>query len=98
MAGLGMRRRVPFDKAHGRDYRSEYDRYQGRSDQKKKRAMRNQARVEMSRKGMVRKGDGLDVDHRHPLDQGGTNDLTNLRVQPKRKNRGFKRDSKNNPI
>jgi 5-methylcytosine-specific restriction endonuclease McrA len=75
-----------------RDYRSEYDNYQGKPEQKKRRAMRNAARAKLMREGKVRKGDGMDVDHVKPLSKGGTNG-DGLRVKPKSKNRSFKRTS-----
>jgi 5-methylcytosine-specific restriction endonuclease McrA len=75
-----------------RDYRSEYANYQGKPEQKKKRAMRNAARAKLMREGKVKKGDGMDVDHVKPLSKGGTN-TDGLRVKPKSKNRSFKRTS-----
>jgi hypothetical protein len=39
----------------------------------------------------------MDVDHKRPLRDGGTNSKSNLRVISKSRNRGFPRDSKNNP-
>ena len=56
-----------------RDYRSEYLNYQGSEEQKKNRAERNAARAALEKKGVVRKGDGKDVDHRRPIVKGGTN-------------------------
>ena len=49
--------------AFKRNYRKEYDRYQGKPNQIKRRASRNKARAIMARKGLVRKGDGKDVHH-----------------------------------
>lgn len=46
-----------------RNYRREYDEYQGTPKQKKRRAARNAARSEAEKKGLVRKGDGKEVDH-----------------------------------
>ena len=46
-----------------RDYRKEYDEYQGTPKQKKRRAARNAARAEAEKKGLVHKGDGKEVDH-----------------------------------
>jgi hypothetical protein len=46
-----------------RNYRKEYDEYQGTSIQKKRRADRNRARREAERKGRVHKGDGKELDH-----------------------------------
>jgi len=54
-----------------RDYRSEYDRYQGTEEQKKKRAQRNAARRKAEREGKVAKGDGKDIAHRKAMDKGG---------------------------
>jgi hypothetical protein len=46
-----------------RNYRKEYDEYQGKPEQKKRRAQRNAARAAARKKGLVRKGDGKEVDH-----------------------------------
>jgi 5-methylcytosine-specific restriction endonuclease McrA len=80
-----------------RDYKKEYEEYHSRPEQKRNRALRNAARREMEERGMVRKGDGKDVDHKRPLDKGGSNDPSNLRVMSKSKNRGYARDSRNQP-
>lgn len=81
-----------------RDYKKEYREYHGTEEQKKNRAQRNAARREMEDKGKVHKGDGKDVDHKKPIDRGGSNDDSNLRVVSKSANRGYKRDSRNRPI
>ncbi len=81
-----------------RDYKEEYEKYQGTEEQKHNRALRNKARRQMEREGKVQKGDGRDVDHRVPLSRGGSSDRSNLRVQSKSNNRDFKRDSKGRPI
>ncbi len=80
-----------------RDYKKEYAQYHSKPEQIHNRSLRNQARSEMAKKGLVRKGDGMDVDHKKPLDSGGSNASSNLRVMPKSKNRGYRRDSKNQP-
>lgn len=46
-----------------RDYRKEYDEYQGTTEQKKRRADRNRARRKAIREGRVSKGDGKELDH-----------------------------------
>jgi hypothetical protein len=74
-----------------RDYKNEYQAYQGKPEQIKKRAMRNAARAEMEKKGVVRKGDNLDVDHKTPIAKGGGNGSGNLRAVPKSENRSFAR-------
>lgn len=80
-----------------RNYRDEYDKYQGTPEQKKNRAKRNAARAKLAKVGKVKKGDGMDVAHVRAFDKGGTNG-DGLRVEPKTKNRSFKRDSKGNLV
>lgn len=80
-----------------RNYRREYDTFQGKPEQIKKRAMRNAARAKMAKAGKVHKGDGMDVDHTKAIDKGGNN-TTGLRVVSKSSNRSFDRDSKRNLI
>lgn len=74
-----------------RNYRKEYENYQGTKEQKKNRATRNAARSKLAKKGLVKKGDGKDVDHKKPLSKGGTNTASNLKAKPKSKNRSFAR-------
>lgn len=72
--------------------KAEYDKmYNARPEQRKKRAMRNKARRELEKEGLVHKGDGKDVDHRKMLRDGGSNARSNLRVVSEEKNRGWKR-------
>lgn len=73
-------RKAAYDKAYG-----------ARPEQKKKRAMRNAARRELEKEGLVHKGDGKDVDHKCMLAHGGTNARSNLRVVSQKKNRGWRR-------
>ena len=80
-----------------RNYKREYEKYQGTPEQIKKRAMRNAARAKMMKAGKVKKGDGKDVAHVIALDKGGSN-TTGLRVESKSTNRSFKRDSKRNLV
>lgn len=80
-----------------RDYRREYDTFQGKPEQIKKRAMRNAARAKMAKAGKAHKGDGMDVAHVVALDKGGTN-KTGLRVESKSANRSFARDAKRNLV
>lgn len=74
-----------------RDYKKEYANYQGKPEQKKKRAIRNNARRRLEAEGRVHKGDGKDVDHKKPLSKGGSNQSNNLRVRSKSANRSFPR-------
>ena len=75
-----------------RNYRNEYDSYQGTSEQKKNRAKRNAARRKLEKEGKVSKGDGKDVDHRDG--SPNNNSRKNLRVVSKSSNRSFKRKGK----
>lgn len=80
---------MPSSPNYVRDYKQEA-KYHATPSQKKKRASRNKARREAIRKGRVRLGDGLDIDHKNTnaLD----NSPSNLRVRSKSTNRSFKRD------
>ena len=64
-----------------RNYRQEYDRYQGKPEQINNREERNAARAQLSK----------DVDHRQPLAKGGSNSRGNLRAIPASQNRSFAR-------
>ena len=76
-------------KNEDRNYKKEYDNYQGKQDQIDKRSSRNKARRKLEAQGRVRLGDGKDVDHkdRNPLNNGDKN----LRVKSKSSNRSFSR-------
>jgi len=75
-----------------RNYRKEYDNYQGKPAQIKNRAKRNAARSKMEKAGKVKKGDGKDVDHKKGVKAG--NGSKNLRVKSKSANRSFPRNKK----
>ena len=64
--------------------------YNATPEMKKKRAMNNAARSELAKEGLVRKGDGKDVDHKKMLKDGGSNARSNLRVVPQSKNRAWR--------
>lgn len=75
-----------------RPYKKEYEQYQGKPEQIKKRDERNAARAKLAKKGLVHKGDGKDVDHKKALSKGGSNKLSNLRAVSAHKNRSFARN------
>lgn len=75
-----------------RNYRQEYDRYQGKPEQIARRSSRNKARRKLAKQGRVRLGDGKDVDHKNTNPKN--NASSNLRVQSKSTNRSFKRNKK----
>lgn len=74
-----------------RNYKKEYANYQGKPEQIKNRSERNQARAQLMKEGVVKKGDGKDVDHKKPIAKGGGNSRSNLRVQSASANRSFGR-------
>ena len=75
-----------------RPYKKEYEQYDGTPEVKKKRAARNKARRMLVAEGLVRKGDGKDVDHKRPLSKGGSSDRSNIRVKDASANRSYKRN------
>lgn len=72
-----------------RNYRKEYDNYQGKPEQKKRRAKRNAARRKMIASGRARKGDGKDVAHKDG--NPNNNSAKNLKSQSRSKNRSYAR-------
>jgi len=58
-----------------RDYAKEYMTYHGKIEQIKRHDAQNKARALMKKKGLVRKGDGLHVDHKNnnPVDNRPSN-------------------------
>lgn len=84
---------MPYMKNGKRDYKREVALYTSKPEVVKKRTMQNAARKEAEKQGMVRKGDGKDVDHRTPISKGGTNAKSNLRVVSASSNRSFSRNS-----
>jgi len=79
-----------------RNYRKEYDNYQGKPKQIKRRGSRNKARKIAMEQGKVTKGDGKDVHHA----SGNPMNNTSLTIKSKSKNRSFKRTksgAKKNP-
>ena len=75
-----------------RNYKKEYADYHSKPKQKKRRANRNTARAKMAKAGAVRKGDGKDVDHADRNTKN--NSRSNLRVQSKKTNRGWRKGKK----
>lgn len=66
--------------------------YNSKPAQKKRRAERNAARRKMTKAGKARKGDGKDVAHLN--NNPDNNNMSNLQMQSKAKNRSFPRNSK----
>lgn len=84
---------MPYMKNGKRNYEKEYNEYHADDKQKKRRAKRNAARRELEKEGVVRKGDGKDVAHKHALSKGGSNHRSNLKIEDKSANRSFKRNA-----
>lgn len=84
---------MPYMKNGKRDYKREYEKYQGRPDQIKARSERTMARREANKEGITHKGDGKDIDHIRPLSKGGSNARSNQRVVSEHANRSFARNA-----
>ena len=69
-----------------RNYRKEYDNYQGKPEQRANRSSRNKARRKLSKSGYSLKG--KDVDHKDGNPQN--NSISNLKVTSKGYNRSKK--------
>jgi 5'-3' exonuclease len=76
----------------GRDYKKERATYDSKPSVMAKNRSRQRARHLLEKRGVVRKGDGKDVDHRNgnALD----NSPKNLGVKSARANRSYPRNSK----
>lgn len=57
--------RKPYNKSTGRDYKSDYDKFQASPSAKKDRASRNKARRQAIKDGKVKKGSTKEVDHKN---------------------------------
>jgi 5-methylcytosine-specific restriction endonuclease McrA len=68
--------------------------YAARPEQIKKRTERNAARAALMKKGVVHKGDGLEVDHKTPIARGGGNAQSNLQAVPAAQNEGWRKGKK----
>ena len=84
---------MPYKDKSDRNYKREYENYDGTEMVKKKRAERNRARRIMMEKGLAKKGDGKDVHHTKALSKGGSH-KDGLKVVDAGANRSFDRDSK----
>lgn len=73
-----------------RNYKLEYERYQGTPEQLKKQAERHKARREYEKKNGTLP-DSVDVDHKKALSKGGSSSLGNLQAAPRGANRSFAR-------
>jgi hypothetical protein len=79
---------MPSSKNYVRDYTQE-GKYESSPTQKKKRAARGRARYALAKKGKVRLGDGMDVDHKDG--NANNNSPSNWKVETKKSNRSYPR-------
>lgn len=66
--------------------------YQKQPEEVEKRVARNKARRHAIAEGKAHVGDGKDVDHKKPLDAGGSSSDGNTRVRARAENRGWRKD------
>lgn len=81
---------MPSSPGYKRDYKAE-GAYESTPTQKAKRASRGRARYALMKKGKVRLGDGLDVDHKDG--NANNNSPSNWKVTTKKSNRSYPRNS-----
>jgi|TARA_R110002167_G_scaffold23983_2_gene84988 hypothetical protein len=67
-----------------RNYKKEYSKFQSSRKEKKNRALRNRNRTRLTKMGLVRKGDGMDIHHKG----------SKVRVMKASKNRGIAEKSR----
>lgn len=72
------------------EYQKEYN---ARPEEVAKRVKNNAARREAMKAGLVSKGDGKDVAHKKSLENGGGNHKSNLKIEDRAKNRGWRKGS-----
>lgn len=88
---------MPSSPGYKRDYAQEYKTAKARGEvgtgHNSGSAERHRLRRLAIKKGMVKVGDGKDIDHTKPLSKGGSNTLKNARVRSPHANRGFPRNS-----
>lgn len=84
---------MPSSKNYKRDYQQE-NKYKSTPEQIHARVLRNKARREAISAGLVKKGDGKEIDHIKPLSKGGSNARSNLRAVSASANDSFRRNSK----
>jgi hypothetical protein len=67
-----------------RNYKKEYSKFQSSRKEKKNRALRNRNRTRLTKMGLVKKGDGMDIHHKG----------SKVRVMKASKNRGIAEKSR----
>jgi len=67
--------------------------YNARPEEVAKRVKNNAARRDAIKDGKAAVGDGKDVAHKRSLENGGGNSPSNLKVEPRKTNRGWRKGS-----
>lgn len=80
-----------------RPYKRENELYKSKPEQIAKRVERNKARKTLMDEGLVKKGDGKEVDHIVPLAKGGKNVRSNMRVKSAADNHSYPRSTNHKP-
>ena len=70
------------------DYKKAYKKYHSSKKAKRERAKRNAAGRKLKKMG-IKIPNGYEIDHKNPVSRGGSNDLSNLRIIPRGKNRSL---------
>jgi 5-methylcytosine-specific restriction endonuclease McrA len=70
------------------DYKKAYKKYHGTPKAKKQRAQRNRIGRLIKRAG-IKVPKGHEIDHITPISKGGSNDINNIRIIPRSKNRAL---------
>ena len=70
------------------DYKKAYKKYHSSKKAKRERAQRNAAGRKLKKMG-VKIPKGYEIDHKNPINSGGSNDLSNLRIIPREENRSL---------
>ncbi len=65
--------------------------YNKKPSVQKKRVVNNKARRQALRDGRATKGDGTHVDHKVPLDKGGSTTKSNTRIVSAKVNKGWRK-------
>lgn len=77
-----------ISEAKKRDYKGEYKKWHSKPSYRKKRAALVQLRREGEDRGIVKKGDKMDLDHKKAVSDGGSlRSWKNIRVLHRSKNR-----------
>jgi 5-methylcytosine-specific restriction endonuclease McrA len=70
------------------DYKKAYKKYHSSKKAKKQRAQRNRIGRKLKKAG-IKIPPNHEIDHIKPIEDGGDNDLNNIRIIPRKKNRSL---------